>query len=216
VTAGATARLLYGWRVHELAPAATARLNLGYVLSMAAGAIGGAWLAGSLNTGLLHPSHSIAGGLAGGIAAVELWKWAKGVRGSTGIVWVGPLAVGIAVGRIGCFLAGLPDMTYGDPTSLPWGVDFGDGIRRHPVQIYESAAMLAFFAIYIVALARRRPWTRDRAFYVFVGFYAVQRFAWELLKPYPRPFFGLTVFQLLAVAMIGYALLFYARARRNV
>jgi prolipoprotein diacylglyceryltransferase len=76
--------------------------------------------------------------------------------------------------------------------------------------------MLAFLAVYLVALARRASWTRDRAFYVFVGFYSVQRFAWEFLKPYARPLLGLTVFQLLAVAMIGYALLFYARARRKI
>jgi prolipoprotein diacylglyceryltransferase len=55
-----------------------------------------------------------------------------------------PLAIGIAVGRLGCFFAGLDDFTYGTPTTLPWGHDFGDGIARHPVQLYESAAMAAF------------------------------------------------------------------------
>ena len=78
------------------------------------------------------------------------------------------------------------------------------------------SAMLAFLALYLVALARRAEWTRTRAFYVFILFYAAQRFAWEYLKPYPHLVFGLTVFQLLALAMIGYALLFNARARRNI
>jgi phosphatidylglycerol:prolipoprotein diacylglycerol transferase len=190
-------------------------IGLGYALSLAAGAIAGAWLAGSLNTGLSHPSHSIAGGLAGGIVAVEFWKAARGVTGSTGVVWVAPLALGIAVGRLGCFLAGLPDMTYGTETSLPWAVDFGDGIRRHPVQLYESAAMLAFLAFYIAALGQRAAWTRTRAFYIFVLVYAAQRFVWEVLKPYPRIVGPLDLFQLLALAMIGYALLFDARARRK-
>lgn len=52
----------------------------------------------------------------------------------------------MAVGRLGCFFAGLPDYTYGVPTDLPWGVNFGDGVPRHPVQLYESAAMLLFLS----------------------------------------------------------------------
>jgi prolipoprotein diacylglyceryltransferase len=206
---------LYRWRLHEIA-SPLRHAGVGYALALAGGAIGGAWIAGSLNTGLLHPSHSIAGGLAGGIAGVELWKAARGVRQSTGVIWVGPLALGIAVGRIGCFLSGLPDLTYGTPTALPWGVDLGDGIRRHPVQLYESAAMLAFLAVYLVALSRRAEWTRTRAFYLFVLFYAAQRFVWEFLKPYPRVLGPLDLFQLLAIAMFVYALLFDARARRKI
>jgi hypothetical protein len=215
VSAGLLGRSLYRWRLREI-PMPLGQMGVGYALSLAFGAIAGAWLAGSLNTGLLHPSHSIAGGLAGGIAGVELWKLARGVRQSTGVIWVGPLALGIAVGRIGCFLTGLADQTYGVATALPWGVDFGDGVRRHPVQLYESAAMLAFLGVYLIALARRGEWTRARAFYVFVLFYAAQRFVWEFWKPYPRVLGPLDLFQLLAILMIGYALLFDARARRKI
>src|ERR1044072_7307248 len=46
-----------------------------------------------------HPAPSIAGALAGGILAVELYRLARGITGSTGVIWVGPLALGIAVGR---------------------------------------------------------------------------------------------------------------------
>jgi prolipoprotein diacylglyceryltransferase len=208
---------LYRWRLHEEAGIATRTGRL-YVVAVAIGAIAGAWGFGSWNTMLSaipHPSHSIAGALAGAIIAVELYKWARGIRGSTGAIWVGPLALGIAVGRWGCLFAGLGDETYGVPTSLPWGVDLGDGIPRHPVQLYESLAMLAFLAIYLVALHRRAAWTRDRAFYLFMLFYAAQRFLWEFLKPYPRLLGPLDVFQLLALGMILYALIFDARARRS-
>jgi prolipoprotein diacylglyceryltransferase len=211
------ARLLYGWRLKETAAGVVARTGPLYVVALACGAILGAWAFGSLNTGYYavpHASHSIAGALAGGIVAVEFYKGLTGVTGSTGVIWVGPLALGIAVGRIGCLLAGLGDETYGIPTRLPWGVDLGDGIARHPVQIYESLAMLAFLAVYLAALARRAAWTRGRAFYLFILFYAVQRFVWEFLKPYPRLVGPLDVFQLLALAMIFYALVFDARARR--
>jgi prolipoprotein diacylglyceryltransferase len=139
----------------------------------------------------------------------------RGIRGSTGVIWVGPIALGIAIGRLGCLFAGLPDETFGIPTRLPWGVELGDGIARHPVQLYESLAMLAFLAAYLLALARRARWTEDRAFYAFVIFYAAQRFFWEFLKPYPRILGPLDLFQLLAIAMIFYGLIAYGYARRK-
>jgi phosphatidylglycerol:prolipoprotein diacylglycerol transferase len=208
---------LYRWRLREAAEIVTRTGRL-YVVAVAVGAIAGAWGFGSWNTALgtvPHPSHSIAGALAGAIVAVELYKWARGIRGSTGAIWVGPLALGIAVGRWGCLFAGLGDETYGVPTKLPWAVDLGDHISRHPVQLYESLAMLAFLAAYLLALRRRAAWTRDRAFYLFVLCYAAQRFLWEFLKPYPRLIGPLDLFQLLALAMILYALIFDARARRS-
>src|ERR1041384_2104551 len=128
-----------------------------YFIALAVGALVGAVFFGSLNLGLnrmLTLGHSIAGAIAGGVVAVELYKRLRGIRGSTGLPFVGPLALGIAVGRLGCFFAGLRDYTYGTATALPWGVDFGDGIHRHPVQLYESIAMLAFIVFWLRALAR--------------------------------------------------------------
>ena len=65
-----------------------------------------------------------------------------GLRTSTGDLYSIPLALGIAIGRIGCFLTGLSDNTYGIPTSLPWAINFGDGIPRHPTQLYEILFLL--------------------------------------------------------------------------
>ncbi|MEA3015700.1 MAG: phosphatidylglycerol---prolipoprotein diacylglyceryl transferase [Sphingomonadales bacterium] len=216
-SAAVLARWLYSWRLRALAAETASKTGLGYVAALAAGAVGGAWGFGSLNTGLAavpHASHSIAGALAGAIVAVELYKLARGISGSTGAIWVGPLALGIAVGRLGCFFAGLPDETYGTASGAPWAVDLGDAIPRHPVQLYESLAMLAFLACYLAALGRRAAWTRGRAFYLFILFYAAQRFVWEFLKPYPDLVGPLNLFQLLSLALIAYALLFDARARR--
>jgi len=217
VSAAALGRWLYSWRLRDLAASVAAKTGRAYVASLAAGAIVGAWAVGSLNTGLTarpHASHSVAGALAGAIVAVEIYKQARGIRGSTGAIWVGPLALGIAIGRWGCFFAGLPDETFGTPASLPWAVDLGDGIPRHPVQLYESLSMLAFLAAYVAALARRAEWTRTRAFYLFILFYAVQRFVWEFFKPYPDLLGPLNLFQLLSLTLIAYALVFDARARR--
>ena len=96
------------------------------------------------------------------IVAVELYKRIAGITVRTGARFALPLAVGVAVGRIGCFFAGLDDFTHGTPTALPWGDDFGDGMPRHPVQLYESAAMAAFAAVYVLARVARRS-VRDRA-----------------------------------------------------
>jgi phosphatidylglycerol:prolipoprotein diacylglycerol transferase len=211
------ARRLYRWRLAETAARSLGGITPFYVVALAIGVIGGAWGFGTLGGGgFARPSHSLAGALAGGIVSVELYKAARGIRGSTGMFWVGPLALGIAVGRWGCLFAGLGDQTHGTPADLPWAVDLGDGVPRHPVQIYESLAMLAFLAVYLAALARRAAWARARAFYLFVLCYAVQRFVWEFFKPYPDLVGPLNLFQLLALAMIFYALIFDACARRSL
>src|SRR5262245_1246056 len=90
---------------------------------------------------------TIVGGLLGGWIGVEIVKRLRGVRGSTGDAYVLPIILGIAIGRIGCFLTGLADHTHGEPTALPWGVDFGDGVRRHPTQLYEILVVLLIGAI---------------------------------------------------------------------
>jgi len=95
---------------------------------------------------------SMVGGLIGGVAAVEFMKARLGITRRTGDALVLPLIVGIAIGRVGCFLSGLDDRTFGTATSLPWGVDFGDGLARHPTQLYE----IAFLVLLGLALARRR------------------------------------------------------------
>jgi prolipoprotein diacylglyceryltransferase len=86
---------------------------------------------------------TIVGALVFGLISVELIKRYIGLRESTGDLYAIPLALGIAIGRIGCFLTGLSDDTYGTPTSLPWAVDFGDGVPRHPTQLYEIIFLLA-------------------------------------------------------------------------
>jgi prolipoprotein diacylglyceryltransferase len=206
-------------RLHLLGAAAMPRTPFtdpGYFIALGIGALVGAIFVGSLNlnlAGTFALGHSIAGGIIGGIVGVEIYKWANGIRGSTGRGFVAPLAAGIAIGRLGCFFAGLPDYTYGIPTSLPWGVDFGDGIARHPVQLYESAAMLLFLAAYLGAMARGSAVFLRDGFYVFVAYYGMQRFLWEFLKPYPTVIGPFNVFHLLCVAMIAYSLVMIGRNR---
>jgi phosphatidylglycerol---prolipoprotein diacylglyceryl transferase len=99
------------------------------------------------NPAYLMGGKTIVGALIFGLISVELMKRYIGVRQSTGDLYAIPLALGIAIGRIGCFLTGLSDNTYGTPSTLPWAVNFGDGIPRHPTQLYEIAFLLALIPI---------------------------------------------------------------------
>ena len=160
-----------------------------------------AWLMGG---------KSIVGGLLGGLIGVEIAKKISGEARSTGDLFVLPLCLGIAIGRIGCFLGGLDDHTYGNPTRLPWGVDFGDGIPRHPTQLYEIVALglIAWWAI-----ARRASVVRSGdLFRGFMLLYLAFRLAVDSIKPDPRPYLGLTGIQVACVA----GLLYYIRDFRRV
>ena len=83
---------------------------------------------------------------------------------------------------------------------------------RHPVQLYESAAMAGFLAAYFVALARRNEFWARQGFYLAVGFYGAQRFFWEFLKPYGTVLGPLTVFHLLSIALVAYAAVMIRRS----
>jgi prolipoprotein diacylglyceryltransferase len=195
------------WRIHPL-----------YIAAASLGATAGAYLAGTANlwlTGIDGFGRSIEGAIAGAVIAIEALKWRTGVQGSTGLRFVAPLAAAIAVGRLGCFFAGLDDMTYGTPTTLPWGVDFGDGVARHPVQLYEAAAMAIFLAVFLLLLRRGTETLRRTGFYAFVAVYAVQRFAWEFWKPYATIIGPLNLFHLLSLALVAYALVFACRELRQ-
>ena len=203
---------LYRWRLREAVERIAVRTDGYYFAFLAAGAVGGAWLAGSANTLRgADPvlSHSVAGALVGAIAGVEIYKARRGITGSTGGVFVGSFALGVVIGRLGCFFAGLPDQTFGTPTALPWAVDLGDGVGRHPVQLYESAAMAAFLLVYLLALARRTPWAMRRGFYALCVWYAAQRFAWEFLKPYPTLLGPLNLFHLICLGLAVYGWIYW-------
>jgi prolipoprotein diacylglyceryltransferase len=147
-----------------------------------------AWLGGK----------TIVGGLLVGWIGVEIAKRKLGIARSTGDAFVFPLILGIAIGRIGCFLTGLADHTHGLHTTLPWAVDFGDG-PRHPTQLYE----IAFLILLGVALAirARRPHFNGELFRLFMLGYLSFRFAIEFIKPRYAPWLGLSAIQI--ACMIG-------------
>ena len=149
---------------------------------------------------------SIVGALLGGLAGVEAGKRALGITRSTGDLMWPALLVAMLVGRIGCLLTALHDGTAGAPTSMPWGIDFGDGVPRHPSPLYE---ILFLAALGTVLWRRRAEFAREGdAFRAFLASYLLFRLAADFLKPMPVAYFGLySGLQLLCLA----GLLYYAR-----
>jgi prolipoprotein diacylglyceryltransferase len=141
---------------------------------------------------LIPGGKTIVGALLGGWLLVEIAKRLMGIRSRTGDLFAVPLCIGIAVGRVGCFLAGIADDTYGKPTSLPWGVDFGDGIARHPTQMYELFFLLAL--AFVLQHRGRRPHSEGSLFRIFMAAYLAFRFCIDFLKPQPLVY-GLNLIQ---------------------
>lgn len=152
---------------------------------------------------LLLGGQSMVGGLLGGLIGVEVAKKLNGIRHSTGDAFVFPVLLGLMIGRVGCFLAGLEDGTFGNPSSLPWAIDFGDGVPRHPTQLYE----ILFAGLLWWALAGMRQRLAVRSGLLF-KLMLVAYLAWRLLvdgiKPVPCAYpFGLSGIQW--VCLIGLA-----------
>jgi prolipoprotein diacylglyceryltransferase len=153
---------------------------------------------------LIFTGQSIVGGLTGGVVGVEIAKRIAGIHRATGDHFVLPLLIGISIGRIGCFLAGLHDDTYGLPTSLPWGVDFGDGVPRHPTQLYEIGFVAAFGAV-LLRLRARLSAEPGLWFKLFLVGYLMWRLLIDFLKPLPYAYvMGLSGIQFLAAIWLAW------------
>jgi phosphatidylglycerol:prolipoprotein diacylglycerol transferase len=172
------------------------------------GAGGGDWLAGVW----LRDGKTIMTGLVGAYLGVELAKVALGIRFKTGDAFALPLALALAVGRWGCFFNGC---CYGLPTKAPWGIDFGDGIQRHPTQIYESLFHLGM-ALVLCRLVRRDVWTNHRLQFYLVT-YCAYRFLSEWIRPEPAMLARLTLYQLIAIIFaVGLLVQWWLESHRAV
>jgi phosphatidylglycerol---prolipoprotein diacylglyceryl transferase len=150
------------------------------------------------STAWLADGKTITTGLIGAYLGVELAKLALGVRVKTGDTYALPLALALAVGRWACFFNGC---CAGVATTLSWGVDFGDGVRRHPTQVYESLFHLFMAGTLFVLLKRKALRFQQLKFYLIA--YGVFRFLTEYLRPEAPWLLGLTYYQCAALVLIG-------------
>lgn len=127
-------------------------------------------------------NNTIVGGLAFGLIGVE---WAKKVvkhRESTGDLIVFPLILAMIIGRIGCFLTGVHEETYGLPTHSIFGMHLGDSYLRHPVALYEIAFLtVLWFALRKIQKKGKYP--SGFVFQLFMLSYFSFRFLLDFIKP---------------------------------
>lgn len=150
---------------------------------------------GQLPLAIVVSGQSIIGGLLGGLIGIEIIKKIIRYQHSTGDHMVLPIMIGTTVGRIGCLLAGLYDSTYGIPTSLWWGVDYGDGIARHPTQIYEIIFIWAWGSW----LLGHRHWFAPQSgllFKYYLAGYLLWRLFVDAIKPMPFNYLSHTAYAL--------------------
>ncbi len=158
---------------------------------------------------------TIVGALLGGLISVELYKKCIGYNKSTGDDIAIPLTVGIMIGRIGCFLTGIGDSTVGRATNSVFGIDFGDGVTRHPLQLYEIA-FLGVILIILISLRKREIWNGFK-FQLFMFMYLTFRFFIEFLKDSATIVWGLSAIQIACgLGLIYYAHLIYRRYKENI
>ncbi len=143
---------------------------------------------------------SFHGGLLGGFLA-GLWSCKK-----QNLSWkiiadllAIPLAIGLAFGRIANFING---ELYGYPASLPWAVDFGDSIFRHPTQLYESLKNFIIAGILFI-IKQRKSLQPGILFMTFLILYGAIRFFIEFLKVPETSFAGLATGQWFSLFMIA-------------
>ena len=140
--------------------------------------------------GTLQSGGDFYGGFIGALAATFIFFHRHGEmpRWKVADLCAPAIALGQAIGRLGCFMAGC---CYGRPTDLPWSVTFRDpaaaelvgtplGIPLHPVQIYESILTLLLF-LFLLRLSNRKRF-EGQVILAYALCYAVLRFFIEFFR----------------------------------
>ncbi len=194
-------------------------------LSIIIGAVFGAFFGSRFFGFLEHPAFSfdpeyvvrllsvktIMGGLFGGLLGVELAKKIIGEKHSSGDLFTFPIILGIIVGRIGCFLAGVKEFTYGKQTTSFLGMDLGDGLYRYPIALFEVVFLLVLWRI----LKRFQTKSKKESGLLFKYFmisYFLFRFCIEFLKPNTFFVIGLSSIQYLCIL----CMIYYQKTIRNL
>ena len=121
-------------------------------------------------------------------------------------------------------MTGLDDHTYGTPTKWVTGVDFGDGIPRHPTQLYEIfflillGCALFWWKYHKLKITSLTPIPNGAIFQLFMTGYLLFRFIIDFIKPTPHPYAGLNNIQvacLLGLIYYGFLLSKWVGKRKH-
>ena len=147
---------------------------------------------------LMASGRSIAGALLFGFIAVEVAKPLLAYDIPPNDRFAVNLPFSIAIGRLGCLVAGC---CRGAPWDGPLAIEYDDHILRHPAQLYEVIFQL------LAGWALLRLWRRKilfgRLFALYLASYGAFRFATEFIRDTAKPFAGLSAYQWMSLAMIA-------------
>ena len=156
------------------------------------------------------------GGAIGGALAVFAWAWWRGFL-SLALLDVAavPLALGYAIGRVGCQLSG--DGDYGRASDLPWAMSYPDGTvpteqEVHPTPIYETLAMGLLAWLLWQWRDRFRPGVLFALYLLLSG---LERFLVEFVRRNEDTVAGLTTPQVESLVLIMAGAAWIAIARRR-
>ena len=107
-----------------------------------------------------------------------------------------PAVLALGFGRIANFING---ELYGRPTTLPWAVDFGDDIPRHPSQLYEAAKNFVIFGV--LWILKDKNLRKGTLFWTFITLYGIFRFCIEFFRE-PDPQVGFVLFNTFTMGQV--------------
>ncbi len=198
--------------------------RLSITLGAALGALIGSRLVGILENPTIEITQdnliqilntkTIMGGLFGGLMGVEFAKKYIGETSSSGDLFTLPIVLGIFIGRIGCFLSGTNEFTYGKPTTFFMGMNLGDGVLRHPTSLYELFFLILLFLV-LNHLKHKTQLKNGTLFKTFMVLYFSFRFCIEFLKPNVFFIFGLSTIQILCLICLFYYRTFIFQTLKN-
>jgi phosphatidylglycerol:prolipoprotein diacylglycerol transferase len=156
------------------------------------------------------------GGAIGGAVGVLLWAWRRNFLTLQMFdVAAVPLAIGYAIGRIGCQLAG--DGDYGIPWDGPWAMAYPNGTvptteEVHPTPVYETIAM----SLVALLLWRwRHRWRTGTLFGLYLILAGAERFLVEFVRRNEEVWLGLTQPQLFSIVMMVGGVVWIALVNRR-
>jgi phosphatidylglycerol:prolipoprotein diacylglycerol transferase len=167
---------------------------------------------------LVRSAGVFYGGLIGAVVVALIYIRRHGMPlWTTTDVFAPGIALGHAVGRLGCLMAGC---CFGRPTTVPWAITFHNpaasltsdtplGVPLHPTQIYEAGAELLILVVLLWLERRGRPFA-GRTFWSYMLLYAMSRFVIEFFRGDPRGqvgIFSTSQFVSLLVAPLSAAML---------
>ncbi|MCW3160687.1 prolipoprotein diacylglyceryl transferase [Chryseobacterium oryctis] len=188
-------------------------ISISVLIGATAGALLGSKLIGNLENpfklfesfdiAAIWSNNTIVGGLAFGLIGVELAKKIVGHKESTGDLIVFPLILAMIIGRIGCFLTGIYEETYGIPTTSIFGMNLGDNYLRHPVALYEIVFLILLWIV-LKVIQKRNIYPSGFIFQIFMLSYFTFRVILDFIKPRLEIVGNLGTIQIVCICVIIY------------